>query len=100
MTQTLDKHIKVKTVKMTSLNKPCFNPALKLKYNEMQKKYFNNQKSENRKQLRKAFKASKKKTSNEFYSKFVTTIKTIKASHYHKTVQKLFVLTKKNRINL
>ena len=47
MTQTLDKHIKVKTVKNTSLNKHCFNPALKLKYNEMQKEYFRNRKSEN-----------------------------------------------------
>jgi hypothetical protein len=67
MTQTLDKHIKVKTVKNTSLNKHCFNPALKLKYNEMQKEYFRNRKSENWKRLQKAFRASKKKASNEFY---------------------------------
>ena len=36
MINTLDKHMKTKTVSMTSLDKPWFSPALKLKYNEMQ----------------------------------------------------------------
>ena len=74
---------------MTSLDKPWFNPALKLKYNEMQKEYFSNRKSDKWKKLQKAFRASKKKASRECYSKFVTTMKTIQPSLYHKTVKQI-----------
>ena len=100
MTQTLDKHIKVKTVNMTSLDKPWFNPALKLKYNEMQKEYFSNRKSDKWKRLRKAFRASKKKASREFYSKFVTTMKTIQPSLYHKTVKQIAGFDQKHQDKL
>ena len=49
--QILNKHLETKTVKMTSLDKPWFNPALKMKFNEMQKEYFKNRKSERWKKL-------------------------------------------------
>ena len=45
LTHILDKHLKTKTIKITSLDKNWFNPALKLKYSEMQKEYFSNGKS-------------------------------------------------------
>ena len=52
---TLDKHLKTKTIKITSLDKPWFNPALKMKYNEMQNEYFKNRKSIKWKKLRRSF---------------------------------------------
>ena len=42
----LNKHLKEKTVNMTSLDKTWFSPILKLKYNEMQNEYFKHGKSE------------------------------------------------------
>ena len=41
----LNKHLPEKTIKMSSLDKTWFNPALKLMYNKMQKEYFSNVKS-------------------------------------------------------
>ena len=56
---SLNKHLVEKTVKMTSLDKPWFNPALKMKFNEMQKEYFKNRKSVKWKKLRKNFRCSR-----------------------------------------
>ena len=60
--KTLEKHLKTKTVKMTSLDKPWFNPSLKLKYNEMQKEFFSNGKSVKWNKLRRSFRSQKKKS--------------------------------------
>ena len=86
---TLNKHLQVKSVNMTSLDKPWFNPALKIKYNEMQKEFFKNRKSERWKKLKKNFKSSKRKAVKEFYNKFVHELKTTKPGQYHKVAKKL-----------
>ena len=86
---SLNKHLVEKTVKMTLLDKPWFNPALKMKFNEMQKEYFKNKKSVKWKKLRKNFRSAKIKACKEFYTQFVTDMKTIKPSLYHKTAKRL-----------
>ena len=42
---TFDKYFSVKNVKMTSLDKSWFNPALKIKYNQMQSEFFKSDKT-------------------------------------------------------
>ena len=59
----MNKYLPEKTVKITSLDKTWFHPALKLKYNEMQKEYYKHGQSDKSKILRSVFRKSKRKTS-------------------------------------
>ena len=89
LTAILDKHLKTKTVKMSSLDKPWFNPALKLKYSEMQKEYYKNAKSAKWKKLRQNFRSSKRKTCKELYSNFVTKMKSTQPGQYHRIAKQI-----------
>ena len=75
LVSNLEKHLKTKIVNITSVDKPWFNPSLKLKYNEMQKEYFKHGKSARWDKLRCSFRAHKKRASKEFYSNFVNKMK-------------------------
>jgi hypothetical protein len=86
---TLNKHLQEKSVNMTSLDKSWFNPALKMKYNEMQKEFFKNGKTPKWKKLKKNFKSSKRKTSKDFYKNFVNELKTTKPGQYHKIAKRI-----------
>ena len=65
-----DKHLKTKTVKMSSLDKPWFNPSINLKYTEIQREYLKNGKSAKWKKLRQNFRSSKRKVCKEFFYQF------------------------------
>jgi hypothetical protein len=73
--QRLDKHLPMKQVKMTSMDKKWFSPALKMLYNEMQKEYFKCGKSSKWKKFKSKFRTAKRKASKQFYSKFVNELK-------------------------
>ena len=74
---------------MTSLDKTWFNPALKLKYNQMQKEFYKNGKSNYWKKLRSDFRKSKKRACKNFYSDFVTDLKAAKPGEYYKMAKKI-----------
>ena len=98
----LNKHLPEKRVKMSSLDKTWFNPALKLKYNKMQKEFFRNGKSTKWRSLRKSFRKSKKKASKNFYSFFVKDLKVAKPSQYYKMAKRIGAIEQnsKNEINI
>ena len=85
---------------MSSLDKTWFNPALKLKYNEMQKEYFSKGKSTKWKSLRKSFRKSKKKASKDFYSVFVNDLKLAKPSQYFKMAKRIGAIEQKSKNQL
>ena len=97
---TLNKHLKVKSVNMTSLDKQWFTPTLKIMYNEMQKEYFQNRKSPRWRVLKRKFKSSKRKASKEFYSNFVNELKSTNPGQYHRTAKKLGGIADKDQGNL
>ena len=86
---TLDKYFPVKNVKMTSLDKPWFNPALKIKYNQMQSEFFTFGKSLKWKQLRRKFRIGKKAAVQDFYQSFVYDLKKTHPSQYYKMARKI-----------
>ena len=89
MISLLDKHLPKKTVKMTSLDKKWFNPSLKMQYNEMQKEYFKNRKSDQWRNLRRKYRRSKRKACKTFYSKFVTDLKSTNPGLFHKMAKRI-----------
>ena len=95
-----EKHLPMKSVKMSSLDKNWFNPSVKLKYNNMQKEFFKNKKSEKWKKLRSQFKSAKRKASKEFYQQFVNDLKVSKPSMYHKMAKRIGGIDKSERGNL
>ena len=84
-----EKQFPVKSVRMSSLDKKWFNPTLKIQYKEMQHEFFKNRKSEKLKHLRSRFRRAKQKASKEFYSKFVTDLKSTNPSQYFKMPKKI-----------
>ena len=85
----LDKHFPKKTVKMTTLDKKWFNPGLKMQYNEMQKEFFKNAKSDLWKKLKKSYRRSKRRACKSFYSNFVTDLKTTNPGLFHKMAKRI-----------
>ena len=92
----LNKHLKEKTVNMTSLDKTWFSPILKLKYNEMQNEYFKHGKSEKWRKLRSNFRRSKRKASKSFYKEFVKDLKVTKPGQYHKLAKRIGAINQQN----
>ena len=89
LVRTLNKHLSVKSVNMTSLDKQWFTPTLKIMYNEMQKEYFQNRKSARWRLLKRRFKSSKIKASKEFHSNFVNELKSTNPGQYRRTAKML-----------
>ena len=85
----INKHLPEKTVKMTSLDKNWFNPAVKLKYCEMQKEFFKHGKSTKWRKLRSIFRKAKKKASTSFFSDFVSDLKVTKPGQYFKMAKRI-----------
>ena len=89
MITLLNKHLPVKTVKMSSLDKKWFNPALKLLYISMQKEFFKNRKSQEWKSLRSKFRKAKRKATKVFYQNFVSELKTTKPAMFFKMAKQI-----------
>ena len=85
-----------KTVRLTSLDKPWFNPGLKLKYNEMQNEFFRNGKTPKWKTLKYLFKVAKRKASEHFYNDFVSELKGINPSQNYKIAKLIGAVDKKH----
>ena len=88
----LDKHFPKKTVKMTTLDKKWFNPSLKMQYNEMQKEFFKNGKSDLWKKLKRSYRRSKRRACKTFCSNFVKDLKITKPGLFHKMAKRIGAL--------
>ena len=97
MLHILNKHLPQKTVKMSSLDKTWFNPALKLMYNKMQQEYYKYGRSLKWKSLRKSFRKSKNRASKEFYRSFVKDLKQSKPSQYFKMAKRIGAIEQQAR---
>ena len=73
-----------KIVTMTSLDKPWFSPALKLKYCEMQNEYFKNGKTDKFNQLRKTYRTAKKNAFKSHYLNFANNLRNSDPGEYLK----------------
>ena len=89
LTKHNDKYFPVKTVKMTTLDKPWFSPALKLKFNEMQSEFFKNGKTPRWKSLRKIFRSAKKKACQNFNVNFVDELKVTNPGQFYKMAKRI-----------
>jgi hypothetical protein len=87
--EKLNKHFQVKQVQITSLDKKWFNPTLKVKHKEMQKEYFRKGKSPKWKKLKRAFRKAKRKATKQFYSEFVSELKTTNPGLYYKMAKRI-----------
>ena len=74
---------------MTTLDKKWFNPSLKMQYNEMQKEFFKNAKSDLWKKLKRSYRRSKRRACKTFYSNFVKDLKTTKPGLFHKMAKRI-----------
>jgi hypothetical protein len=86
---TLNKHLGMKTVNMTSSDKAWFSPSLKLLYNEKQKEFFRNGKSGKYKTLRSKFRNAKRKASKRFYQEYIKELKNTKPGQYYQKVKRI-----------
>ena len=86
---TLESHLQMKTVNMTSLDKPWFSPALKLMYNEKQNEFFKNGKSPQYLKLRNSYKKARRRAAKTFYPNFVKDLKETKPGQYYKMAKRI-----------
>jgi hypothetical protein len=96
----LNKNLKEKIVNMTTLDKTWFSPSLKLMYNEMQKEFYKNGKSQSWKKLRTRFRQSKRKASKTFYNDFVNDMKVSKPGQYFRMAKRIGAIDQRNQGDL
>ena len=97
---TLNKHLQIKTVNMTSLDKPWFTPALKLMHNEKQKEYFKNGKSKHYKKLRTKYRKARRKAAKTFYPEFIKEMKETNLGDYYKMAKRIGAVTNQRQGDL
>ena len=87
--QKLDFYFPEKTVKISSLDKKWFSPALKQLHRKMQRAYHKNRSSAKFKQLKIKFKKMKRKAINTFYTDFVSDLKSSNPGKWYAMAKKI-----------
>ena len=85
----LDNKLPTKTVKMTSLDKPWYSPALKLMNKDKQNKFYKNGNTPRYKQLKTKFRNAKRKASKTFYPKFIQELKKTNPEQYFRMAKQV-----------
>jgi hypothetical protein len=92
----LDKYFPEKTVKVSTLDKKWMSPELKLLHRKRQRAFIKNRKGEKWRKLNRSFKRLKRKTIRNFYSNFVTELKSTNPGEWYKIAKQIGAVDKTN----
>ena len=85
----IDKYFPEKTVRISTLDKKWMSPELKLLHRKRQRAFVKNRRSEKWRKLNRSFKKLKRKTIRNFYSKFVTELKSLNPGEWYKVAKQI-----------
>ena len=93
----LDKYFPEKSINMTNLDRDWMSPELKNLHRAMQREFYKRRKSVKYKELKSKFKKLKRKTVQNFYSKFVSDLKESDPAKWYSMAKQIGAVDKMSR---